>query len=54
MLNHELQKQINQNDNVQRRKMQKEKLTDAVNMGAVNQKLHAEKLEKMDHRKKQM
>lgn len=54
LLNHELKKQINHNDNVQRRKLQKEKLTDAVNMGAVNQKLHAEQLEKIGNRRQQM
>jgi len=34
--------------------MQKEKLTDAVNMGAVNKKLYDEKRENMDNRKQQM
>jgi len=33
--------------------MEKEKLTDAVNMGAVNSKLLNEKMEKMENRKNQ-
>ena len=51
LMNTELQKQMNRNSNVIKRKLQKEKLTDAVNMGAVNQKLYDEKMENLGNRK---
>ena len=54
LMNTELQKQMNRNSNVIKRKLQKEKLTDAVNMGAVNQKLYDEKMENLGNRKQQM
>ena len=39
------------NDENLRRKLQKEKLTDTVNMGAVNNKLYGERMEFLDNRK---
>ena len=53
MLNFELKKQMERNDNVQRRKLEKEKLTDSVNMGALNRKLYDERRENMDNRRQQ-
>lgn len=53
LVNAELQKQIGYKHKTMVRKMEKEKLTDAVNMGAVNSKLLNEKMEKMENRKNQ-
>jgi len=53
VINSELQKQIRKNEEYQKRKLEKEKLTDSVNMGAVNQKLYNEKLEKITSKRQQ-
>ena len=51
MLNSELTNQISQHESGVKRKLAREKLQDAVNMGAVNNKLHNEKLEMVSAKK---
>ena len=54
LVNQDLKRQIEDNDNAARRHLAKQKLTDAVNMGAVNSKLDMEKRENMQNRRQQM
>ena len=50
----ELQQQIGEKERANKVRMEREKLTDAVNMGHVNEKLHQEKLEKLGNRRQEM
>ena len=49
----ELSSQIQKNESAAKQKLVKEKLADAVNMGAVNKKLYEERRENIDNIKKQ-
>ena len=51
MINSDLQKQIRENDELQKRKLEKERLADSVNMGAVNNKLRTEKFDLFSKRR---